>query len=434
MVFMALILEIIRALIGVVALLAFCYWLSNDRKGINWRLVFGGLGLQAAIALLVLKTPYVGDGLGLIAQFAVNLLGFSLQGSQFVFGELATDSSYEAVFAFRVMPSIVFFSALTSILYYLGILQKVVYAFAWVMQKTMKLSGAESLAVAANVFIGQTEAPLMVKPYLERMTRSEITCLMAGGMATSAGAIFAAYVSILAGDDAALQVVVGKRLISAFIMAAPAAVVCAKILLPEHEEVETDLRVSTESMGVNIFDAVAGGVTQGVKLSVNVGAVVLVFVALVAMLNDLTGWVGGVSGLNSVIKEATDGGFESLTLQFILGVIFMPVAWLIGVDVDSLLQVGVLLGEKLILNDLVAYTTMAEMVSQGNLLTEKAVVISTFVLCGFASFVSVGVQIGGISVLAPGQRTNLAQLGIRAMIGAFCASLMSANLAGLLIG
>ncbi len=431
---MALILEIIRALIGVVALLAFCYWLSNDRKGINWRLVFGGLGLQAAIALLVLKTPYVGDGLGLIAQFAVNLLGFSLQGSQFVFGELATDSSYEAVFAFRVMPSIVFFSALTSILYYLGILQKVVYAFAWVMQKTMKLSGAESLAVAANVFIGQTEAPLMVKPYLERMTRSEITCLMAGGMATSAGAIFAAYVSILAGDDAALQVVVGKRLISAFIMAAPAAVVCAKILLPEHEEVETDLRVSTESMGVNIFDAVAGGVTQGVKLSVNVGAVVLVFVALVAMLNDLTGWVGGVSGLNSVIKEATDGGFESLTLQFILGVIFMPVAWLIGVDVDSLLQVGVLLGEKLILNDLVAYTTMAEMVSQGNLLTEKAVVISTFVLCGFASFVSVGVQIGGISVLAPGQRTNLAQLGIRAMIGAFCASLMSANLAGLLIG
>ena len=332
------------------------------------------------------------------------------------------------------MPSIVFFSALTSILYYLGILQKVVYAFAWVMQKTMKLSGAESLAVAANVFIGQTEAPLMVKPYLERMTRSEITCLMAGGMATSAGAIFAAYVSILAGDDPALQVVVGKRLISAFIMAAPAAVVCAKILLPEHEEVETDLRVAKESMGVNIFDAVAGGVTQGVKLSVNVGAVVLVFVALVAMLNDLTGWVGGVTGLNTVINEATDGGFESLTLQLILGVIFMPVAWLMGVDVESLLHVGVLFGEKLILNDLVAYTTMAEMVGQGNLATEKAIVVSTFTLCGFASFVSVGVQIGGISVLAPGQRTNLAQLGIRAMIGAFCASLMSANLAGLLIG
>lgn len=431
---MALILDIIRALAGSVALLGFCYWLSNDRRGINWHLVFGGLGLQFAIAMLVLRAPYIGDGLDFIAQFAVNLLGFSLKGSKFIFGELATDSSYEAIFAFRVLPSIVFFSALTSVLYYLGILQKVVYAFAWVMQKTMKLSGAESLAAAANVFIGQTEAPLMVKPYLERMTRSEITCLMAGGMATSAGAIFAAYVSILAGDDQALQVLVGKRLISAFIMAAPAAIVCAKILMPEHEEVDTDLRVSKESIGVNIFDAVTGGVTQGVKLSVNVGAVVLVFVALVALLNDLTGWIGSITGLNPVINEATAGGFEGLTLQFILGLIFMPVAWLVGVDTESLLHVGVLFGEKLILNDLVAYTTMAEMVSQGHLATEKSIVIATFTLCGFASFVSVGVQIGGISVLAPVQRTNLARLGIRAMIAAFCASLMSANLAGLLIG
>ncbi len=423
-----------RALLGVATLLGFCYWLSDDRKGINWRLVSGGLGLQVFLALLVLKAPYVGDGLEYISVFAVKLLGFSVKGGSFVFGDLATNDSYGAVFAFRVMPSIVFFSALTSVLYYLGILQKVVYAFAWVMQKTMKLSGAESLAVAANVFIGQTEAPLMVKPYLERMTRSEIVCLMAGGMATSAGAIFAAYLTILAGDDEALQVVVGKRLISAFIMAAPAAIVFAKILLPESEEVDRDLKVSKESIGVNFFDAVTGGVTQGVKLSVNVGAVVLVFVALVALLNDLTGWVGGITGLNPLIAEATGGGFESLSLQFILGLIFMPVAWLMGVDAGSLLHVGVLFGEKLILNDLVAYSTMADMVSEGHLATQKAIVISTFTLCGFASFVSVGVQIGGISVLAPGQRINLAKLGIRAMIGAFCASLLSANLAGLLIG
>ncbi len=431
---MALVFEILRALLGAGVLIFFCVWLSEDRKGISKRLVLGGLGLQIIIALLVLKTPYIGGGLEFIARLAVYLMEFSLQGGEFLFGELALDSSYEAIFAFRVLPSIVFFSALTSILYYMGILQKVVYAFAWVMQKTMKLSGAESLAAAANVFIGQTEAPLMVKPYLERMTRSEITCLMAGGMATSAGAIFAAYVSILAGDDPALQVLVGKRLISAFIMAAPAAIVCAKILLPEREEADTDLRVSKESIGINIFDAVTGGVTQGVKLSVNVGAVVLVFVALVAMLNDLTGWLGGVTGFNTVVKEATDGGFESLTLQFILGVVFMPVAWLVGVDAGNLLSVGVLFGEKLILNDLVAYTTMAEMVGQGNLTTEKSIVVSTFTLCGFASFVSVGVQIGGISVLAPGQRGNLAKMGIRAMIAAFCASLLSANLAGLLIG
>ncbi len=425
--------NLFRGVIGLAGLYAFLYFISRDRKHINWRLVGGGFGLQLVIALLVLKIPWVAEFIKNISEFFVSLLEFSVEGSKFIFGQLPVDKSYGAMFAFKVLPSIVFFSALSSLLYYLGILQRIVYGFAWIMHKTMRLSGAESLACAANVFIGQTEAPLIIRPYLERMTRSEIACLMTGGFATIAGAVLVAYMEILGGDDPVKKIEFGKHLISASIMAAPSAIICAKILIPEREQVDTDLKISKESIGINVFDAVTGGTTQGVRLAVNVGAIVLVFLALMAMLDYMTiEWIGSWTGLNDLISSKTDGVFEGLTLRFVFGILFAPVAFLVGVDMDSLLVVGQLLGEKLVLNEFVAYLHMKDLVDAGHLANEKSILISTYALCGFASFGSMGIQIGGISVLAPGQRTNLATLAFRAVIAGTCATLMTASIAGAL--
>ena len=392
-----------------------------------------GFILQVLIAVLVIRVPLFNRVIGNLSGLFLKLLDFSVEGSTFLFGELSTDPSYGAIFAFRVLPSIAFFSALASLFYYLGILQKVIFVFAWVMQKTMRLSGAESLAAAANVFIGQTEAPLIIRPYLERMTKSEIVCLMTGGMATIAGAVLIAYMNILGGEDEIRKIEIGKHLISASIIAAPGAIICAKMLFPESEEVETDLRVGKESIGVNLFDAVANGTTQGLKLAVNVGAIVLVFLALMAFLNYIaTEWIGSWSGINEMISDATGGLYESLTLQFIFGVLFSPVAFLMGVDGGNLMVVGQLLGQKMVLNEFVAFQEMRVLIDAGHLANEKSFVISTFALCGFANFSSMGIQIGGISVLAPGQRQNLARMAFRAMIGGTCASLLTATLAGIL--
>ena len=392
-----------------------------------------GFILQVLIAVLVIQVPLFNRVIGNFSGLFLKLLDFSVEGSTFLFGELSTDPSYGAIFAFRVLPSIAFFSALASLFYYLGILQKVIFVFAWVMQKTMRLSGAESLAAAANVFIGQTEAPLIIRPYLERMTKSEIVCLMTGGMATIAGAVLIAYMNILGGEDEIRKIEIGKHLISASIIAAPGAIICAKMLFPESEEVETDLRVGKESIGVNLFDAVANGTTQGLKLAVNVGAIVLVFLALMAFLNYIaTEWIGSWSGINEMISDATGGLYESLTLQFIFGVLFSPVAFLMGVDGGNLMVVGQLLGQKMVLNEFVAFQEMRVLIDAGHLANEKSFVISTFALCGFANFSSMGIQIGGISVLAPGQRQNLARMAFRAMIGGTCASLLTATLAGIL--
>lgn len=422
-----------RGVIGLAAIYGFLYWVSKDRKHINWRLVGGGLGLHLFIGVLVIKVPIFVDIIRSISDFFVSLLGFSAEGSEFVFGKLVTDGSYGAMFAFRVLPSIVFFSALSSLLYYLGILQKVVYAFAWVMKKTMHLSGAESLAAAANVFIGQTEAPLVIRPYLERMTKSEIVCLMTGGMATIAGAVLVAYISMLGGDDPVQKQLFGAHLITASIMNAPAAILCAKILFPEREPVDTNLTVPKEQVGINVFDAVTGGTSQGVKLAVNVGAIVLVFTALMAMINFMTvNWIGSWTGINSGIESMTGGTFDGLTLQFVFGVLFAPVAWLIGIDADSTLVMGQLLGEKLVLNEFIAYAHMSELVKDGTMVDPRAILISTYALCGFASFMSMGIQIGGIGVLAPGQRVNLATLAFRSVIGGTCATLMTATVAGAL--
>lgn len=425
--------DLVRGVLGLGAIFSFLFFFSSERRNINWRLVGSGFVLQVLTAVLVIKVPLFNRIIGHVSGLFLKLLEFSVEGSTFLFGELPTDPSYGAFFAFRVLPSIAFFSALASLFYYLGILQRIIFVFAWVMQKTMRLSGAESLAAAANVFIGQTEAPLIIRPYLERMTKSEIVCLMTGGMATIAGAVLVAYMNILGGEDEIRKIEIGKHLISASIIAAPGAIICAKMLFPESEEVETDLRVGKESIGVNLFDAVANGTTQGLKLAVNVGAIVLVFLALMAFLNYIaTEWIGSWSGINGMISDATGGLYENLTLQFIFGVLFSPVAFLIGVDGGSLLAVGQLLGQKMVMNEFVAFQEMRVLVDAGHLTNEKSFVISTFALCGFANFSSMGIQIGGISVLAPGQRENLARMAFRAMIGGTCASLITATLAGIL--
>ena len=425
--------NVIRGIAGLATIYGILYLLSNNRKQINWRLIGSGLALQIVIAVLVMKVPFFNDLIAVLSQFFQKLLGFSVVGGKFIFGVLPTDRSFGATFAFRVLPSIVFFSALTSLLYYLGILQKIVFAIAWVMQKTMRLSGAESLAAAANIFIGQTEAPLVIRPYLERMTKSEIVCLMTGGMATIAGAVLVAYMEILGGGDQAKQTEIGTHLISASIMAAPGAIVCAKMLFPETEKTEKDLRVAKESIGVNLFDAVANGTTQGVRLAVNVGAIVLVFLALMALLDHITReWIGSWTNINTWIVGATDSLYDGLTLDFIFGVLFSPFAFLIGIDMENLMAVGQLLGQKMVLNEFVAYQQMSVLVEKGYLANEKSFVITTFVLCGFANFSAMGIQIAGISVLAPGQRGNLAAQALRAMIGGTCASLMIATIAGVM--
>ncbi len=426
--------HIFRSLLGLVLLIGFCCLLSEKKKAINWRLVPAGVLLQIILAALILWVPPIESALEGVSIFFIRLLEFSNEGSRFIFGKLASDTSYEAVIAFKVLPSIIFISAFTSVLYYLGLLQKIVYGFAWIMQRTMKLSGAESFAAAVNIFVGQTEAPLMVKPYLKEMTRSEMLCLMTGGMATIAGGVFVAYISILGGDDPQRQVMIGKHLLTASILSAPAAILCAKLLLPETEAIDHELKVSRETIGCNLFDAAASGTTQGLKLALNVGAILLVFIAMIAMINYITiNWIGSWTGLNTVIIEFTDGRFEGLNLQFIFGILFAPVAWIIGIESGNLLLIGQLLGEKMVLNEFIAFISLDKMVDGEILTNERTVMITTYALCGFANFGSIGIQIGGIAVLAPNQRSNLATLALRAMIGGMVACLMTACVAGMFL-
>ncbi len=330
-----------------------------------------------------------------------------------------------------VLPTIIFFSALSSVLYYLGILQKVVGGFAWLMRKTLRLSGAESLAAAANVFIGQTEAPLVVKPYLERMTRSELLCLMVGGMATIAGSVFGAYMAMLGGDSEADRIYFGMHLLTASIISAPAAIVCAKMIYPEDQKVDHTVEISKEEAGSNFLDALSRGTTDGLKLAVNVGAMLLAFMAFVYLINLALAGLGSF-GLNQWVTEQTLGAHKNFDLQFIMGILFAPVAWIIGIDPMHIMSIGQLLGEKTILNEFVAYLSLGDMKANG-VLDHRSVVIATYALCGFSNFASIGIQIGGISAIAPGQRNNLTAFGIYALIGGTIACLLTACVAGILI-
>lgn len=424
-----------RGLLGLAVLVLITWLFSLNRRKVQWKLVTSGMALQIVIAIGVLKVEWVKEVFEVFGNFFVVILSFTQQGSEFVFGDMVNPGgSLGFVFAFQILPTIIFFSALTSLLFYLGVLQKIVYGLAWVMSKTMKLSGAESLAAAANIFLGQTEAPLLVKPYIGGMTRSELLCLMSGGMATIAGGVMAAYIGFLGGDDPAMRLFFAKHLLAASIMSAPAAIVAAKILLPQTEEVDKTLVVSKDKIGKNLLEALSIGTGEGLRLAVNVGAMLLVFIAVIAMVNYiLMDLIGDYSGLNARVASITGGRYEGFTMQFLLGYACAPLAWIMGVCSEDMVLVGQLLGEKTILNEFVAYASLGQMKEAVVFSEQKSVIIATYILCGFANFASIGIQIGGIGSLAPEKRTALSELGFRALLGGTMASLFTAVIVGMLI-
>ena len=425
-----------RGILGMATLIFIAFLFSSNRKAINWKTVGIGLAFQLLIAIGVLRVSFVKTAFEWVGSLFVSVLDFTRAGSKFLFEGLVVDmDTFGFIFAFQVLPTILFFSALTSVLFYLGIIQKVVRAFGWLLTKLLKISGAESLSVAGNIFLGQTEAPLLIKAYLEKMNKSEILLVMIGGMATVAGAVLAAYIGFLGGDDPALRLVYAKHLLAASVMAAPGAIVISKILYPQTEAINTDVKVSQEKIGANLLDAIANGTTEGLKLAVNVGAMLLVFVAFIAMINGILGWVGDVTTLNTWMAANTP--YPEFSLESILGTVFAPLMWLIGVAQEDMMMMGQLLGIKLAASEFVGYIQLADLKDVANathLTYEKSVIMATYMLCGFANFASIGIQIGGIGSLAPGQRKQLSKFGMKALIGGTIASLISATIAGMIIG
>jgi CNT family concentrative nucleoside transporter len=388
--------------------------------------------MQLILAILILKVPIVSSGFDMLAKGFEKTMSFSRAGSEFIFGDLVRKTdSFGYIFAFQVLPTIIFFSGLSSLLYYLGILQKVVFGLAWVMNKTMRVSGAESLAAAANIFIGQTEAPLIIKPYVNKMTDSEILCLMVGGMATIAGGVFAAYVGFLGGDDPAMRLYFAKHLLTASVMSAPAAIVCAKILLPETQQVLNNEMYLAKDESDNILDAISKGIADGLRLAVNVGVMLMAFTALVALFNALLMKIVSPFGLNEYVRNSTNNTFEGFNFTYILGLIFAPVSWIIGTPAQDILPSGQLLGQKTVLNEFVAYAELNNMKAKGINLHPKSILIATYALCGFANVASIGIQIGGIGALAPDKRILLTRLGIKALIGGTIATFLTACFAGM---
>ena len=427
--------KILRGILGLISLIFLAFIFSRNKKNINWSLVIKGLLIQLFLALMILKVPIVQDLFEWVSSIFVTVLQFSKEGALFLFGEtLVNSNEFGAIFAFQILPTIIFFSALTSLLFYLGILQKVVYFFALLMKKTLKLSGAESLSAAGNIFLGQTESPLLVKPYIEKMTASELLCLMSGGMATIAGGVLAAYIGFLGGSDPEQQLFFAKHLLTASVMSAPAAVVLSKILLPETEKINEDMSISNEKLGCNSFEAISIGTAQGIRLAINVGAMILVFIAFISMINYfLNDFIGANTSLNKSINNLTNGQYDGLTLEFLLGYILAPITWLMGVCKEDMVLVGQLLGEKTILNEFVAYISLSELKDSGKFFEEKSIIISTYILCGFANFLSIGIQIGGIGSLAPNRTSDLSKLGILALIAGTLASLLTAVIVGTIL-
>ncbi len=424
-----------RGILGMFTLLLIAYIFSSNRKAINWKTVGIGLAAQLILAVGVLEVSFVQKIFEWIGSIFVLVLDFTAAGSEFLLGDLMNADSFGYIFLFQVLPTIIFFSALTSVLFYLGVIQVIVKGMAIGLSKLLGISGAESLSVAGNIFLGQTEAPLMIKAYLERMTRSEILLVMIGGMATVAGGVLAAYIGFLGGDDPVLRIQFAKHLLAASVMAAPGAIVISKMLYPQQEEVNTNVDVSTDKIGSNILDAIANGTTEGLKLAANVGAMLLVFIAFIAMINYILEWIGDFTTLNAILKENTP--YESFSLESILGFIFAPLMWLIGVAKEDMMLMGQLLGIKLAASEFVGYVQLAGLKDVANVTHftyNKSVIMATYMLCGFANFASIGIQIGGIGSLAPGQRKNLSEFGMKAVLGGSLASLLSATIAGMIIG
>jgi len=411
-------------LFGLTVLVSIAFLFSSGRKAADLRLVLTGIGLQILFAILVILVPGGREFFEGLSRVFVTVIGFSMDGAAFIFGPLADPSNLGFIFAFQVLPTIIFFASLMGVLYHLGIMQKVVQGMAWVMFKVMRISGAESLSVAANVFVGQTEAPLVVRPYISRMTESELFTMMVGGMATIAGGVLAAYITMLGGADEAMRVFYAKHLLSASIMAAPATIVIAKILKPETGESLTagSVTLHVEKTATNVIEAAANGAADGWRLALNVGAMLLAFIALIAMIDYPLGWIGGLVGFEESLGRP-------LSLSTLLGYVLSPMAWVIGVPWQDAVTVGGLIGQKVVTNEFVAYAALNDVQET---LSPKAVLISTYALCGFANFSSIAIQIGGIGGIAPDRKSDLARLGLRAVLGGTLATMMTATIAGVL--
>jgi CNT family concentrative nucleoside transporter len=431
--------DLLRGLIGLLFLTGVAWLISSNRKAIRWQVTAVGIAMQIVFGLAIFKIGFVHDGFEWMSGKFVAFLDFARQGAMFLFGGLSVNSYSDStaghnlgfLFAFQALPTVIFFSAVTAGLYYLGILQKIVWGFAWVMARTMRLSGSESLSAAANIFMGQTEAPLLVKPFIKNMTKSELFCLMTGGMATIAGSVLAVYVGMLGGADPASKAKFATYLLCASIMNAPAAIVMSKLVFPETEpdKIDTTLRVNKEQIGSNLVDALASGAGDGIKLALNIGGMLLAFIAIILAINwGLTG-LGDLINVNTAIKDSTNGAYSGLSLEYLLGQIFRIFAFFMGVDWTESLHVGSLLGKKMVLNEFLAYTDLTTFKEKG-FLSEKSILISTYALCGFANFSSIAIQIGGIGGMAENRKSDLSILGFKAMLAAFLATMMTATIAG----
>ena len=426
---------IMRGLLGMVVLLAIAVACSSNRKKIPWKTVGIGLLIQLTLAIGILRIGWVQQIFEGIGKLFVSILDFTNAGSIFLFGDLMNADSYGFIFFFQILQTIVFFASLKSLLFYLCVIQVVVKFLALALTKVLKISGAESLSVIGNIFLGQTEAPLMIKAYLERMTKSEILLVMIGGMATVAGGVLAAYIGFLGGDDPVMRLEFAKHLLAASVMAAPGAIVIAKILYPQTEKINNEVSVSMENIGSNALDAISNGTVEGIKLATTIGGMLLVFVAFIAMFNGVLGWIGDWTTLNDWFAANTI--YDSFSLESILGIIFAPLMWIMGVPTPDIMPMGQLLGVKLAASEFVGYIQLAELKDPMNIVHlqyQKSIIMATYMLCGFANFASIGIQIGGIGSLAPGQRKVLSQFGVRALIGGTLASLISAVIAGAIIG
>lgn len=427
--------SIIRGIIGMTCLVLIAYLFSNNRKKINWKTAFLGLFTQLILAILIIRVEFVQNIFEFFGKIFVKTLDFTMEGSRFLLGDMVNVESFGYVFLFQVLPTIIFFSALTSVLFYLGIIQKIVKLLAWSLSKLLNISGAESLSVAGNIFLGQTEAPLMIKAYLEKMTKSEILLVMIGGMATVAGGVLAAYIGFLGGEDEVMKLYYAKHLLTASVMAAPGAIVISKILFPQVEAINKNVTVSQDKIGSNLLDAIANGTTEGLKLAANVGAMLLVFIAFIAMINFGFEKIGDLSNLNNWISSNTS--YQFLSIEFILGYTLSPLMWIIGVAKEDVALMGQLLGIKLAASEFIGYMQLSELKDVSNIVHlqyEKSILMATYMLCGFANFASIGIQIGGIGSLAPNQRINLSKFGMIAVLGGTLASLLSATIAGMIIG
>ena len=427
--------SLLRGVTGMLVLIFIAFLLSNNRRAISWKTVGIGLSIQILIAVGVLKINFIKNIFEILGGFFIKVLEFTGEGTKMLLGEFGNIETYGFIFVFQALPVIIFFSALTSILYYFGVIQKIVGFLAWGLTRIFKISGAESLSVAGNIFLGQTEAPLLIKAYLEKMNRSEIFLVMVGGMATVAGSVLGAYIGFLGGNDPVLRLEFAKSLLAASVMAAPGAIVIGKIIYPQTEIVENDVNISKEKIGSNLLTAISIGTGEGIKMAVNVGAMLLVFIALIAMLSNIFSVIGDVLGINYWISKNTI--YSNLSIEFLLGYLFAPIVWIIGVAKEDIALMGQLLGVKLVASEFVGYTQLVELKNELNPIHfsyQKSVIMATYMLCGFANFASIGIQIGGIGIIAPKIKKILTELGLKAMIAGTLVSLMSATIAGIILG